>query len=149
MLTIRTPRPGEAAMPTELCLRSRAVWGYDREFMQACRDELTLTPNLMQSSRLQVAEVEGCIVGVAQVTLNDCGAELDKLFVEPPWLRSGAGRRFFGWAKKIASEAGAVTLVIEADPDAAGFYRRMGAIDDGVAPGSIAGRLIPKLKLLL
>jgi GNAT superfamily N-acetyltransferase len=86
---------------------------------------------------------------VAQVTLNDCGAELDKLFVEPPWLRSGAGRRLFGWAKEIASEAGAVTLVIEADPDAAGFYRRMGAIDDGFAPGSIAGRLIPKLKLLL
>jgi GNAT superfamily N-acetyltransferase len=149
MLTIRTPRPDEATILTELCLRSRAVWGYDRQFMKVSRDELTLTPNLMRSSRLQVAEAKGCIVGVAQVTLKGCDAELDKLFVEPPWLRSGAGRRLFVWARKIASEAGAATLLIEADPDAAGFYRRMGALNDGVAPGAIAGRPIPKLKLML
>jgi hypothetical protein len=43
-----------------------------------------------------------------------------------------------------------VTMVIEADPDAVGFYRRLGAVDYGTAPsGSIPGRLIPRLKLRL
>jgi GNAT superfamily N-acetyltransferase len=149
MLTLRNPRPDEAAVLTDLCLRSKAVWGYDEAFMQACRDELTFTAKLIQSSRLQIAQVDGCLIGVTQVTLKGRVAELDKLFVEPPWLRSGAGRRLFGWAKTMASEAGAVTLIIEADPDAAGFYRRMGAVDDGLTPGSIPGRLIPKLKLML
>ena len=36
--------------------------------------------------------------------------------------------------------------MIEADPDAAPFYRRMGAQDVGLAPsGSIPGRMLPKL----
>jgi hypothetical protein len=150
MLRLRTPRPDEAATLTELCLRSKAVWGYDKEFMQACRDELTLTPSTMQSSHFKVAEIGRSLMGMAQVTVKGDIAELDKLFVEPTRLRSGAGCALFDWAKNIAREAGAVALVIEADPDASGFYRRMGAVDDGAAPsGSIPGRFIPRLKLHL
>lgn len=41
---------------------------------------------------------------------------------------------------------GADELIIEADPDAAPFYKRMGAEDAGlVQSGSITGRLLPKL----
>jgi len=41
-------------------------------------------------------------------------------------------------------------LVIDADPDAADFYRRMGAVDAGsVASGSISGRVIPRLTIEL
>jgi GNAT superfamily N-acetyltransferase len=150
MLTLRPARSDEAAILTELCLRSKAAWGYDEAFMQTCRNELTLTPQTMQSSRLQVAEVDGCLVGVAQITIKGCVAELDKLFVDPLWLRSGTGRTLFNWAKQTAEKAGALMLVIEADPDAAGFYHRMGAIDDGLAASaSIPGRFIPRLKLAL
>jgi hypothetical protein len=68
MLTLRTPRPDEATILTELCLRSKAVWGYDEAFMLACRNELTLAPLAMQSSHLKVAEIDGDLVGMAQVT---------------------------------------------------------------------------------
>jgi hypothetical protein len=41
---------------------------------------------------------------------------------------------------------GADRLLIEADLEAAPFYRRMGAHDYGLAPsGSIPGRMLPKL----
>jgi GNAT superfamily N-acetyltransferase len=135
---------------TELCLRSKAVWGYDEEFMRACREELTLTPSNMRSSCLKLAEIDGGLVGMAQISLEGNMAKLDKLFVEPSRLRSGSGRALFDWAKDTAREAGATTLVIESDPYACGFYRCMGALDDGVAPsGSIPGRFIPRLKLAL
>ena len=104
----------------------------------------------MQSSYLKIAEIGGHLVGVAQVTVKGELAELDKLFVEPTRLRSGAGKALFEWATTTARDAGAVTMVIEADPDAAGFYRRMGAVDDGTGPSrSIPGRLLPRLKLEL
>jgi GNAT superfamily N-acetyltransferase len=150
MFELRTPRYDEAAVLTDLCLRSKAVWGYDEAFMQACRGELTLTASTMQSSYLQVAEIGGHLVGVAQVTVKGELAELDKLFVEPTHLRSGAGKALFEWATTTARDSGAVFMVIDADPDAVGFYRRMGAVDDGTAPsGSIPGRLLPRLKLQL
>jgi GNAT superfamily N-acetyltransferase len=135
---------------TELCIRSKAVWGYDEEFMLACRGELTLTASIMKSSSLKVAEIDGDLVGVAQVTVQGELAELNKLFVEPTRLRCGAGKALFEWATTTARDAGAATMVIEADPDAAGFYRRMGAVDNGTAPsGSIPGRLLPRLELRL
>jgi GNAT superfamily N-acetyltransferase len=150
MLRLRTPRFDEAAALTELCLRSKAVWGYDEEFMRACRAELTVAASTMQPSRVKVAEIDGELVGAVQVTVKGGLAELDKLFVETTGLRRGAGRALFAWAIAAAREAGAATLAIEADPGAAGFYRLMGAVDKGTAPsGSIPGRLLPRLELRL
>lgn len=118
--------------------------------MEACQDELTITPGMLNSSYLQVAESDGCLIGVAQVTLEADFAELSKLFVEPTRLRCGAGRQLFEWAARTAREAGASELSIGADPQAAGFYRRMGAIDTGTVPSiSIPGRMLPLLKLRL
>jgi hypothetical protein len=61
MLTLRTPRPDEATILTELCLRSKAVWGYDEAFMLACRNELTLAPLAMQSSHLRSRRSTGIL----------------------------------------------------------------------------------------
>ena len=150
MLTLRTPAPYEAAALSELCLRSKAVWGYDEHFMEACRDGLTITPKMMNSSYFQIAESDGRVVGVAQITLKGKIAELSSLFVEPTRLRCGTGRQLFDWAKRTARGPGEAHLVIEADPYAAGFYRRMGAIDAGTVPSSaIPGRMLPLLKLSL
>lgn len=147
-LHLRPARIDELAALTELCLRSKAVWGYDEVFMRACRAELTLAPRDLETSRIQIAESDGKIVGVVQVSVAGTEASLEKLFVEPDVLRSGAGRRLFAWAVEAAREQGARTLTIEADPDAAPFYRRMGACDDGFAlSGSIPGRLLPRLKV--
>jgi N-acetylglutamate synthase-like GNAT family acetyltransferase len=150
MLALRPARPEEGPALTELCLRSKAIWGYDDAFMQACRRELTLTPASIMASQVQVAELDGRLAGMAEVKSSCDTAQLEKLFVEPAMLRTGTGRKLLDWAKATARAAGATALVIEADPDAAEFYRRMGAVDDGLVPsGSIPGRLIPRLNLPL
>jgi GNAT superfamily N-acetyltransferase len=148
MFRLRAPSAHECPALTELCLRSKAVWGYDRAFMDACRAELTLTPRDLETTQLQVVEQDGAVVGVAQISAEGGLAHLEKLFVEPKILRAGLGAALFDWAKKAARDLGATAMIIEADPDAAPFYRRMGARDDGVAPsGSIPGRVLPRLRL--
>jgi len=133
---------------SELCLRSKAVWGYDAAFMAACRAELTFDPDDLVFSRIAVAEQGGRILGVAQVRMVGRDADLQKLFVEPAALRGGVGRALFAWAADAAGGMGASQMIIEADPDAAPFYRRLGARDAGLAPSrSIAGRMLPKLVL--
>jgi len=150
MLTLRTPEPDEAGRLTELCLRSKAAWGYDEAFLEACRAELTLTPSALRHSHMKVADRDGTLVGMAQVTVEGEVAALEKLFVEPTRLHGGCGRALLEWAKDTARALGAAILVIESDPGAAEFYRRMGAVDDGSVPsGSIPGRLIPRLTIAL
>ena len=143
---LRAPTIQDLPTLSALCLRSKATWGYDADFMEACRRELTIEPHDLQSSSIAVAEESGKIVGVAQIRVIGNEADLLKLFVEPTMLRGGVGRELFLWAANQATKEGADHLVIEADPDAAPFYRRMGAKDRGFAPsGSIPGRMLPTL----
>ncbi|UQR62267.1 GNAT family N-acetyltransferase [Bradyrhizobium sp. C-145] len=143
---MRTPAVEELPALSALCFRSKAVWGYDNDFMEACRRELSFDPLELQSTSIVVAEEHGRIVGVAQVKVVGKEADLLKLFVEPTVLRGGVGRALFVWACGRAAAMGADKLMIEGDPQAPPFYRRMGAEDCGFVPsGSIAGRLLPKL----
>lgn len=145
-MRMRAPTADELPAASELCLRSKAVWGYDQEFMEACRPELTLDREELCTTQLAVAEEGGRIVGVVQVGVTGDEADLLKLFVEPACLRSGVGRLLFDWAIQQARLSGATQMIIEADPEAVAFYRRMGACEIGLAPsGSIPGRQLPKL----
>ena len=149
-LLLRAALPGEAGALTDLCLRSKAVWGYDAAFMAACRAELTITPRDFASSQIQVAVQDGRIIAMAQLAQHGRIADIDKLFVDPAALRAGAGRQLFAWCVETARAAGAVAITVVADPDAAGFYRRMGMMEDGWEPsGSIPGRILPKLHMAL
>jgi GNAT superfamily N-acetyltransferase len=150
MLQLRPARRDEAETLTELCLRSKAVWGYDAAFMRACRAELTLTAADCTTPLIQVAADGDAVAGVVQVTVDGEAADLAKLFIAPDAIRTGVGRKLFDWAAATARARGARFMTIDADPGAAGFYRRMGAVDDGTAPsGSIPGRVLPRLKLQL
>jgi GNAT superfamily N-acetyltransferase len=148
VIQLRDARKSELPSLGELCLRSKAVWGYDDAFMTACRSELTLCPDELQSTHLQVAVRDSTVVGLAQVKVADTDADLLKLFVEPALLRSEVGRLLFEWATARARGLGAVRMIIEADPGAAPFYERMGARYAGLAPSqSIPGRMLPYMQM--
>lgn len=146
MIEFRAPSRDELALLSALCLRSKSVWGYDDVFLEACRDELTLTPADLSRTRVLVAVANDSHAGVVQVACDGDIASLEKLFVAPERIGTGIGRRLFAWARRKASAAGARGMIIDADPGAVGFYKRMGARKIGQAPsGSIAGRTLPRL----
>lgn len=150
MSILRPPQPKQADALSDLCLRSKAVWGYDDAFLEACRSALTLTAEDWADSNLQIAVDGERILGLAQVRASGQIAELDKLFIEPGARATGVGRRLFDWCFATARYRGATVITIDADPRAADFYRRMGAVDDGtVASTVIADRSLPRLKLEL
>ncbi len=150
MIRLRNALQDELPGLSGLCLRAKAHWDYDASFMAACRTELTLHPDELQNTSLQVAERDAAVVGLAQVKATGAGAELLKLFVEPALLGSGIGRLLFEWATAKARDLGAARMIIEADPGAAPFYHRMGAHQAGFTPSqSIPGRMLPRMLMEL
>ena len=148
MTILRPPRLDELPLLGELCLRSKASWGYDAAIMAACRAELMLAPEELRTTQLQVAEDAAGPLGLVQVAIEGQRAELLKLFVEPERQREGIGRGLMVWALATARALGAAEMVIESDTGAVGFYRRFGANQAGWAPsGSIPGRRLPRLVL--
>lgn len=132
---------------TELCLRSKAHWGYDAEFMDLCRVELTVTPATLKTRFCRIA-TDNSPVGYVEVSFDDGELNLEKLFVDPGAMRRGIGRILMDAATGYGRSVGAGEMVIEADPDAVPFYQKLGAVEAGeVASGSIPGRTLPRLVL--
>ena len=65
LIKLREAKPEDAVILSQLAMRSKAHWGYPYEFMEACRDELTITPQKIYDSTVHfvVAETPHAIVG--------------------------------------------------------------------------------------
>lgn len=149
MVVFRAPRPGEDAALTELCLRSKAVHGYDAEFMRKCRAELTVDTSPADRWFL-VADDGDRPVGFVEMSFHGGVAELDKLFIEPRLIGGGVGKALFARAVDAARARQTHVISIDADPGAAAFYEAQGATIVGeVASGSIPGRVLPRLEFIV
>jgi GNAT superfamily N-acetyltransferase len=149
-LQLRPGRRHEARLLSELALRSKGHWGYDQAFLDACRDELTLTPEEVEAKRVTVAERDGRLVGFVALAGEPPHGTLDDLFVEPEHIGTGVGRALWEHAIGMAARLGFERITLEADPGAEPFYLAMGARRCGSVPsGSIPGRRIPLLEFSL
>ena len=146
---IRTARDEGVQLLSALAFRSKAHWGYDEVFMAACREELTVTAEGIARCPTFVYD-DGSLRGFYQLTLEADAADIALFFVDPPAIGGGVGRALWRHLVGEAKQMGAVRITIEADPDAQGFYQRMGANVIGTVPSaSIAGRELPLLEYSL
>ena len=147
---LRAAQADEANLLSELALRSKGHWGYDRGFLDACRAELTFQPDELGARRIVVAELAGRVIGFYSLDGSPPDGELGNMWVEPDSIGTGVGRRLWDHAIQTACVAGFRMLRIDAEPFAEGFYLTMGAERVGETPsGSIAGRLLPLLEIRL
>ncbi len=142
----RRARPDEATLLSSLAYRSKAHWGYDAAFLEACRPELTLTPDFIAQSAVRVLVADGRALGFYSLVRWNLDVELGHFFVEPTRIGSGVGRRLWRDAVERATALGYERLLIQSDPNAEGFYLRLGAERIGEVPSRVqAGRMLPLL----
>jgi GNAT superfamily N-acetyltransferase len=151
MHRIRPARPAETEPISALAFRSKAHWGYTPEQLAIFRDELTIAPDELEPTRAHVLEWECEVVGFYTLAPFDApnAIELGHLFVDPDCLRRGFGRKLFQHAREVARAEGFGRLFIQSDPNAAGFYRALGASFERDTPTSIPGRTLPLFSLAL
>jgi GNAT superfamily N-acetyltransferase len=145
VISIRKAEAGEAQALTALCLRSKAHWGYDADFMRLCVPSLTVSEQSIAEGRVLVAIGDGNrVVGTASVLRDGDDGELGLMFVDPSAIGGGIGRALFDEAVKLARRLGYRRMTILADVNAAPFYERMGAHFLRRLPSdAIPGRTLP------
>ncbi|MDP9224116.1 MAG: GNAT family N-acetyltransferase, partial [Actinomycetota bacterium] len=74
-----------------------------------------------------VAENNGSAIGWGALIPKSQVCWLEDLWVEPGWIGKGVGSLLFRHAVERATELGARSLEWEAEPNAVGFYQKMGA----------------------
>jgi N-acetylglutamate synthase-like GNAT family acetyltransferase len=150
MTAIRRALLHEAADLSALALRSKALWGYDAAFMDACHIPLTVDRNAIDEFPFYVLDEAGRLTGFYGLSGQPPRGEIEFLFVEPEVVRSGRGRRLVRHLLALARSLGFEEMEVSAEPFAEGFYLAMGAVRIGDAPSdAIPNRLIPRLRFSL
>ncbi len=143
---LRPARADEADDLTALALRAKAHWPYDESLMAVFRRTIVLSAADIEDHVALVHETDAMVDGVALLRVGTDTAELDHLWVDPPAMGHGIGRRLLEATAEEARRRGARHLMLNSDPYAEPFYRRLGAVKVGDHPvAEIPGRTIPRM----
>ncbi len=147
-MTLRRALPADTAALRTLMATSN---GYDRPAARAMIAAFAETWSVPDGAHeVWLIEEAGPIVGFFALIPHGADRELDLFFTANEAQGSGLGRQLFEAMVERARTLGAASVVISSNPEAAGFYRRMGAVDVGVTPpGDGISWDRPKLKLPL
>ena len=131
-LVIRLARPEERDELEALQRRASLALGEYNEQLEAEPDAVQLPIEQIEQGGVIIAELGDQLAGFAVVVIDDAGAELDGLFVEPDRWRQGIGSALVDVAVHEARRQGMAMMVI-ANPSARGFYEKCGFSLEGEA----------------
>ena len=148
-ISIRRARPDEAGVLTEIAHAAKRHWGYPENWMQHWKADLTMTPEFIAANEMYVAMIDEEVVGCCAIACGEGMAELEHMWIRPQHMGTGVGRALFLHAKERAAKLEITVLEISADPNAEGFYQRMGARRIGEIQTEIEGqpRVLPRLSV--
>jgi GNAT superfamily N-acetyltransferase len=146
---IRPATTNEASVLTHIAIDAKRYWGYPEHWIKHWESDLTISSDFILDNHVYVAEENGEIKGFYALIVTGNKAELDHMWVTPACIGTGIGKELFLDAMERAAALKVNAVEILADPNAAGFYRRMGATDVGETDASFDGvtRKLPRLKI--
>ena len=148
---IRRASPDEAALLTEIAHAAKRHWGYPENWIQQWKPDLTITPEFIADNEVYVAVKDEEIVGCCAIAFSETVIELEHMWIRPEHMGAGVGRALFLHVKERAANLNVPALELSADPNAEGFYERMGATRIGEARSEIEGkpRVLPRMIVTL
>jgi ribosomal protein S18 acetylase RimI-like enzyme len=141
MIQIRPVLPSEAETLSQIALAAKRHWGYPERWIEIWTPQLTFTPQYFELNESWAAVDDE--EPVAFYTLLEANgiASIENLWVLPEYMGQGIGKQLFLHAVATARARGYKTLQLEADPNALGFYERMGMHQIGERHSEVDGQL--------
>lgn len=146
---IRRSIPEEAELLTRIAHDAKKYWGYPESWIERWSADLTISPDFVRDNQVYVAEREQQICGFYALSVSGASAELEHMWVSPDYIGSGVGKELFLDAMDRSTAMNVRRIEITADPNAAGFYERMGATRTGDVVSEIDGepRILPRMTI--
>ncbi len=146
---IRRALVDEAAALTEIAHAAKRYWGYPETWIQHWQEDLTISAEMVRDNPVYLAEENGKVRGFYALAVRNEKAQLDHLWVLPEDIGAGVGKALFLHAMQFAAGRNVNEVEIESDPNAEGFYQKMGAHRIGETVSEIDGqtRKLPRLRV--
>jgi len=146
---IRRSTPEEAATLTQIALDAKRYWGYPEHWIKHWESDLTISSDFIRDNHVYVADEDGEVRGFYALCVEESKAELEHMWVTPDCIGTGVGKELFLDAMERAATLDVGAVELSADPNAAGFYQRMGATQIGETDATIDGhvRRLPRMTI--
>jgi GNAT superfamily N-acetyltransferase len=150
-ILIRHTFPEEADALSKIAFSAKAHWGYPDRWMEIWKPQLTLTPKYFVENESWTAEHDNQPISFYTLEEKDGNGWIENLWVLPKYIGKGIGRQLFVHALSRARELGYSKLQLASDPNAVGFYEKIGMIKVGEHHYPIEGqtRILPVMEILL
>lgn len=150
-MEIRRAHPTEAATLTAIAVAAKRHWHYAEALMRLWSDSLRVTPARIEQQAIYVATVDDEVIGFYALIPTTAPEvyELDDLWIRPDSIGQGIGRQLFAHAAAFARAQGGTTLQLVAEPNALGFYQKMGMSKVGERTSQPPGRVLDVMALPL
>lgn len=138
----------DAATLSAIAWAAKAHWGYPDAWMRVWSDQFEITAEFVTQHWVCVARVDQQPVGFVAIDETLAPPEIVHLWLLPQYQRSGIGRQLVEAAIDEVHLRGMLTLAVESDPNAEGFYLACGATRIGTVPAQMDGassRVLPRL----
>jgi ribosomal protein S18 acetylase RimI-like enzyme len=151
MDSIRRARREEAATLSQIALAAKRHWGYAERWIEHWKPQLTFSPEYFEEHESWVAETDQAPIAFYTLLEKDGNAWLDNLWVSPEFIGQGIGKKLFRHALEVAKQGGYKRLQLEADPNATGFYKKMGMkkIGERLSEVESQPRILPIMEIVL
>ncbi len=143
--------PEEAEVLSHIAFAAKAHWNYPERWLEIWKPQLTFKPEYFQENESWTADLDGAPIAFYTLQEKDGSAWIENLWVLPEFIGKGIGKTLFLHAVKLARQRGYKFLQLEADPNAAGFYEKMGMHRIGERRSEIEDqpRILPIMEIRL
>jgi N-acetylglutamate synthase-like GNAT family acetyltransferase len=124
---IRRATVDDTATLTNIAHDAKRYWGYPEHWIKHWQDELTISNDFVSENEVYLLACEDEVRGFYALVVRNDKAELEHLWVAPQHIGTGVGKELFIHAMQRAAGRNVSEVQISADPNAEGFYKKMGA----------------------
>lgn len=124
---IRRATVDDTATLTNIAHDAKRYWGYPEHWIKHWQDELTISNDFVSENEVYLLACEDEVRGFYALVVRNDKTELEHLWVAPQHIGTGVGKELFIHAMQRAAGRNVSEVQISADPNAEGFYKKMGA----------------------
>jgi len=140
----------DSKLLTELTIRSKSHWDYSPKQIEAWRSELSVPETYIVEKNVYKLTNNNTIIGYYSFyELSQSEVKLENLFVEPESIGKGIGKRLMADLIKRLKNSAYKKIILDADPNAENFYKKLGFTVIGKLETSIKNRYLPIMELLI
>ena len=135
---------------TQITKKSKAYWGYSAEQIQKWEVSLTISQDYIREHDVFKLVKDNVIIGYYSYLFEDGkNVKMDNLFILPEYIGKGFGKYLFLDFLNRMKEAEIQTIQLDSEPNAEGFYSKMGFVKIGAFETSIKDRFMPVMEMKL